>query len=386
MDIGSLKRVKTAIVGCGAVSDIFFQNFTQKFRIIELVKCCSRGMKSAEEKARQYGIKAGTFEEILKDPEIELIVNITPAAQHYSIIKASLEAGKHVYSEKVITPDFHQTKELLEYARSKGLYFGSEPDHFLGSAWQCAREYIDAGLIGDVTSMFVSLSQNIGTVSEHLRFVSEPAGSIGYDYGIYPLTQMVAAAGPAAEVCGILTTQKPERIHKELNSPGFGKTYTYNNEDIVSASVLFENGIIGNIHMNGNSLLEAPELFRIHGTLGVLSMPAASRFSGDIQLYRQGSFESVPVLPCHGLDHDSRGAGAAELAWAIRLGRKPRADVSLGLHCQEILQGIQTSFETRQFYKLTTTCEKPAPLPKGFRNLIGPPPWFSFSEEGAFVF
>ena len=234
--------------------------------------------------------------------------------------------------------------------------------------------------------LFRSLSQNIGTVSEHLRFVNEPAGGIGYDYGIYLMTQMVALAGPAAEVCGIMTTQKPQRIHKELHCPGFGDSYVCKNEDIMSASVLFKNGSVGNIHMNGNSLLEAPELFRIHGTLGVLSMPNASTFSGDIRLYRPGSFESVPVLPCHGLDHDSRGAGAAELAWSLRLGRKPRADVSLGLYCQEILQGIQSSFESRQFYKLTTTCEKPVPLPKGFRELKGLPPWFSFSEEGALVF
>lgn len=65
-----------------------------------------------------------------------LIVNITPVMQHYDIIKASLEAGKHVFTEKVIIPDFHKTAELMELVRSKKLYLCSEPDHFLGSSWQ----------------------------------------------------------------------------------------------------------------------------------------------------------------------------------------------------------------------------------------------------------
>ena len=380
------KPVKTAIVGCGSISDIFFQNFKDRFEIIDLVKCCSKGRKSAEAKAQQYGIEASTYEEILADPQIELIVNVTPATQHYSIIKAALEAGKHVYSEKVITPDYRQTRELLELARSKGLLFGSEPDHFLGSAWQCARELIDAGLIGEVTSIDVALSQNISTVAEHLRFVNEPGGGIGFDYGIYTITQLVALLGPAAEVCGIMITQQPDRVYKNIASPGFGDSYTYINENISAATILFRNNAVASIHMNGNSLLEAPASFTIYGTLGVLSMPQGSTFSGDIKLYRAGSFEPTAVLPCHGFDHDSRGVGAAELAWALRLGRTPRADASLGLHCQEIIQGIKTSFETRQFYKLTTECSRPAPLPKGFRKLMGPPPWFYFAEEGSLAF
>ena len=89
-----IKPVKTAMVGCGSISDIFFKNFTEKFQIIDLVKCCSKGGASAEAKAQQYGIQKSTLEEILADPEIELIVNATPSDQHYDIIHAALEAGK----------------------------------------------------------------------------------------------------------------------------------------------------------------------------------------------------------------------------------------------------------------------------------------------------
>ena len=373
--------VKTAIVGCGGISDIFFRNFTERFEIIDLVCCCSRGRASAEKKAAQYGIAATTLDEVLADPEIELVVNLTPPGEHYETIRRAFEAGKHVWTEKIITPDWEQTKDLLALAREKGLLFGSEPDHFLGSAWQCAREYVDGGIIGDVTSVVVSVSQNYGVTADRIRFATQKGGGLGYDFGIYLVTQLVALLGPAKEVSGVMLTQRPERVHGDLNNPDFGKSYTYPNEDLAAASIVFESGAVAVVHINGNSILEGPSTFYVYGTEGVLSLPLAANFSGDIQMFRPGSFAPVPVLPAHGFDHDSRGVGAAELAWALRLGREPRADASLGLHCLEILHGIDESFRTRQFYTMTTTVRRPAPLKKGHRGLPG----FCFPEESSLV-
>lgn len=90
-------------------------------------------------------------------------------------------------------------------------------------------------------------------------------------------------------------------------------------------------------------------------------MPSPAEFSGDMKMYRPGSFEPVPVLSAHGFDHDSRGVGTAEMAWSLRL----------GLHCQEIIQGIGESARTGRYYHMTTTCERPKPLPKGCRGLAG---------------
>ena len=380
--MNSIQPVKTAIVGCGGISDIFFKNFTERFEIINLVCCCSRGRASAEKKAAQYGVQASTLEEILNDPEIELVVNLTPPGEHYETIKRAFEAGKHVWTEKIISPEFSQAQELLAIAREKGLMFGCEPDHFMGSAWQCAREYIDGGIIGNVTSAVISVSQNYGALAERIRFATQKGGGPAYDFGIYLVTQLVSLLGPAKEVCGIMLTQCPERVHKDIHHPAFGETYSYTNEDMATASILFESGAVASIHISGNSILEGPSPFLIYGTAGVLSLPLGATFSGDIQLYRPGSFQPLPVQPAHGFDHDSRGVGAAELAWSLRLGRAPRADASLGLHCQEILHGIEQSFKTRSFYQLTTTVERPAPLPKGSRGVPG----FFFPEESSLVF
>lgn len=382
MNLSEVKPMKAAIIGCGSISDIFFKNFTQRFKIIDLVCCASKGMKSAQSKAEQYGIKACTVDEIMDNPEIELVVNITPAEQHYSIIKRALESGKHVWTEKEISDTSEHSKELYDLAREKGLWLGSEPDHFLGASWQTAREQIDAGIIGDVTSAFVSVSENMNGVADKLRFINEPAGGIGFDFGIYSVTQLVALFGPAKSVCGVMKTMNPTRRHCDVHHPQFGEEYTYINEDFAAGNITFESGVIATLHFNGNSIMEAPSSFMIYGSAGVLSMPRGAEFSGEMTMFRMGNFEPTKVLPVYPFDHDSRGVGAAEMAWAIRTGREPRAAAQLGIHCQEILEGLKISGETGKVYELKSTCTVPKPLPKGYRGMI---PLFSYDEEGALV-
>lgn len=379
--LNNMAPVKTAVVGCGDISDIYFQNMIERFKILDVVKCCSRGGASAEAKALKYGIEKSTLEDILADPNIELVVNLTPAPQHYAIIKAALDAGKHVYTEKVITPEINEAMDLYALAQSRGLCLCSAPDHFLGSAWQCARELIDAGMLGQITSVFASIGQNVGSIVERLGFVNEAAGGIGYDFGIYLVTAMVSLLGPVTEVCGFTRNRFPNRIHKEISHPEFGMPYDFKNEDLMSGSIQFSSGAVGTIHLNGNTIMAAPPQFMIYGTDGILSLPNPGLFSGEVKLYRPGSFEPVVQVPAHGFDHNSRGVGVAEMAWAIRQSRPARAAAPLGIHCLEILHGIEESTYSKQFYTLTTTCQRPDALPKGYLGMKT----FSFSEEGALV-
>lgn len=382
MNIKNMKPVKVAVVGCGRISDIYFENMTKRFQILDVVKCCSATGISAEKKAAQYSIEKSTFEEILADPEIEIVVNLTPTPEHADIIRRSLEAGKHVFTEKVITPEPEETKQLIALAKEKDLYFCSSPEHFMGSAWQCARELIDKGVIGNVTSVYATMAHNIGSFADNFEFINQPAGGAGFDYGIYLMTAMVSLLGPVTEVCGMLRTRFPERVHRQIAHPNFGEPYIYENEDMLAGTLQFASGAVGSIHMNGNTIMPIPPAFMIYGTEGALSLPNPGTFSGDVKLYRPGNPEPVVVPPAHGLPHDSRGVAVAEMAWAIRMNRSARTEASLGLHCLEILTGLKQSSDTGSYYKLQTTCERPGPLPAGYLGI----PIITFAEEGAIVY
>ena len=146
------KKMRVGVVGCGAISDIYLTNMIHNFENLEVAACCAGHLEHAKKKAEQYGIKGCTYEEILADPSIEMVVILTPAPTHEGLIRQALEAGKHVYTEKTMTLAPETAAKLIGLAEEKHLYLGSAPDTFLGSALQTARKAIDDGLIGEVTS------------------------------------------------------------------------------------------------------------------------------------------------------------------------------------------------------------------------------------------
>ena len=83
-----------------------------------------------------WNIQACSVEDLLKDEEIEIILNLTIPRAHYEVAKLSLEHGKHVYSEKPMAVNFDDGEELLSLSKSKGLYIGNAPDTFLGGGFK----------------------------------------------------------------------------------------------------------------------------------------------------------------------------------------------------------------------------------------------------------
>ena len=110
------RTIRTGVVGCGAISDIYLTNMIHRFDNLEVVACCAKHLERAQAKAQQYGLRACTYGEMLEDPTIEMVVILTPAPTHYELIRAALLRGKHVYTEKTMTVDPAQAAELLKLA------------------------------------------------------------------------------------------------------------------------------------------------------------------------------------------------------------------------------------------------------------------------------
>lgn len=107
----------------------------------------------------------------------------------------------------------------------------------------------------------------------------------------------------------------------------------------------------------------------IYGTQGILYVPDPDTFGGEVRILRRGSKEAFVLPSNHGYAENSRGLGAAEMAWALRSGRKPRADKAMALHALEVLSGIQKSSCTGTIYKTTTRFQPTPPLPQGYQRV-----------------
>src|SRR5579883_899803 len=136
--------MRVAIVGCGFVAD-FYMRTLHLYPNLELVGVMDRDSDRASKFATFYSVPIyNTLEELLSDPQVDIVLNLTNPRSHYSVSKACLEAGKHVYSEKPISMDFLEAKELVEIAEKRGLHLSSAPCSLLGETaqtiWKALRE------------------------------------------------------------------------------------------------------------------------------------------------------------------------------------------------------------------------------------------------------
>lgn len=373
----NVQPVKTAIVGCGVISDAYLQTMINKFKILDIVGCCDLVPEKAQAAAEKYDIDVLTMEDILADDSIEIVVNLTTPVAHYPVIKQLLKAGKHVYTEKVLSVELEHAAELVRIANQKNLYLGAAPDTFLGSAIQTARYVVDSGMLGEITSCYCSLTRDSEILNRAFPFTAKAGGGIGFDVGIYFITALLSILGPVKEAYGIVKTINPEKPDFALDN--FNEPFTVECENLMSGILHFERGTVGNVLFDSNSIFILPEKpgLVLCGTMGVMYMADPNRFGGDVRVILKGNSEPFTMQQSHAFNEEYRGLGVAEMAWSLRMGRKNRASKEMAYHALEILHGIVKSSETKSNQVMTSTFEQMPPLPRGYSGLG----YFEFIEE-----
>ena len=120
-----MKQSKIGMIGCGMISEVYAKNITERFGDLQLVACADLRMEAAQARAEQFGTKAMTVDELLADPDIDIVLNLTIPDQHAAVSMAALKAGKNVYSEKPLAIHMQDAKELVEYAKAHNLLLGT---------------------------------------------------------------------------------------------------------------------------------------------------------------------------------------------------------------------------------------------------------------------
>ncbi len=364
----AIKPMRVGVVGSGIISRIYLENMTRRFQILEVGGVCSAHFENAKRRADEFGIPAMTFEEILADPDIGMIVNLTPAPAHEDIIRRALEAGKHVYTEKVMTTSHESARALADLAAQKGLWLGSAPDTFLGAALQTARRAIDDGVIGEVTSFAFAANRDNSFLTSFFRFLNMPFGGVAYDYAVYYLTALCALLGPVAKVAAAVRVPFPSHADIDPKSQTFGRMIDTPNESEVSAVLTLASGVSGTAHVNADSVIDDMHFFAIYGTKGILYLPDPNGFGGEVRLQPNWAYDEAPA-PARVLDwpfsysDNSRGVGPAEMAWSVREGRPARANADMACHVLEVIDAIIESGRTDAFVRVNSTFERPRPLP-----------------------
>jgi len=369
------KPIKVGLIGAGAISGTYLNNMVNRFEILDVVGCSDIIPERSAKRAAEFGIRDMTNEQILNDPEIQIIVNTTYPTSHYEVNKAALLAGKNVHCEKMIAVTLDEGKELIKIAKEKNLRIGMAPDTFLGGGYQTARKLIDAGMIGEpymAQAMVVRGYHHDTGAGEGFAFVFQPGGGIPFDMGGYYLHALISLLGPIERVTGFAQFRDPVRKRLNPKNPQFGEDVSVEGtiNALVGSLEFKKNKVMGTITVMSEGFGETPRV-EIYGKDGVISCPDPNTFGGPVLLRRKdnkwgaGEFTSIPLT--HGFSEGCRrGVGVADMAWAITNGRPHRAHGDMGMQAFETIHGIWAGSKTGKIHVMESTCEQPAPLAAGY--------------------
>jgi len=347
------------LIGAGVISDTYLRNLTS-FPDLRVLRVADLDLARAAAQAAKYGVPgSGTPAELLADPAIELVVNLTIPAAHVEVGLAALDAGKHVWTEKPLALDRASARTLLDRARERGLRVASAPDTVLGAGLQTARRAVDAGQIGEPRTA-LALFQSPGPESWHPapEFLFQAGGGPLLDMGPYYLTALVHLLGPISRVTATGSRARETRVIG--SGPRAGAEFPVTVPTTVTALLEFRRGGSAQVVLTFDSALPRTTL-ELAGTLGTAVLPDPNRFDGPtlVHLLAGGNAqESAPEG--HGA---SRGTGVLDLARSIRAGVPERASGALAYHVLDAMQSIEESIADQRPVVVQSTAEAPPTLP-----------------------
>ena len=173
-------------IGAGRIANTLAATMA-RMEDVNLYAVAARDLDRAQAFAAQYGFdKAyGSYEEMLRDPHVELVYIATPHSHHFEHMTLCIEHGKNVLCEKAFTLNAAQARQIAALARERGVYVAEA----IWTRYMPSRAMIDevlaSGIIGNISTLTCNLSYPVTYKERIVR--PELAGGALLDVGIYGL-------------------------------------------------------------------------------------------------------------------------------------------------------------------------------------------------------
>ncbi|SEQ73194.1 Predicted dehydrogenase [Faunimonas pinastri] len=370
-----MEPVTLGLIGCGNISDAYLTGAANS-KLVRFKACADLRPETAEAQAARYGIAALGIDQLLADPAIEIVINLTVPLAHAGVSLQVLEAGKHVYSEKPFAALLKDARAVAEAASSRNLRVGSAPDTFMGGAHQTCRRLIDGGRIGHVLAGSAAvISRGMESWHPNPDFFFKPGGGPILDVGPYYVTELINLLGPVTRVTSVATQGYPKRT---IGSAGRrGEEIAVEVPTTVNGVLQFASGANVSLTASWDVWKNRRIPFELYGSEGSLLIPDPNFFGGTPEVTdRDGEWQPVDIsaqpfgTPNRSLDDgksvaDYRMIGVFDMAAAIRAGRPHRANGDLALHALEVMEAFGRSSAEGRHIAIESTCARPEPVPEG---------------------
>jgi predicted dehydrogenase len=380
--------MRIALVGCGFVAD-YYASTLPNHPELELVGVTDRNADRAAQFAHHWKIQTvyPTVAELLDDPRVELVVNLTNPRSHFEVSRACLVGGRHVYSEKPLATDFAHAQELVLLAEGKGLHLSSAPCNVLGESAQTVWKALRQSAIGTVRLAYAELDDGLIHKMRYKNWVNPSGAPWPYkdefevgctlEHAGYYVTWLATFFGPARSVTSFAGCQVPDKqtaVQLDELTP-----------DFAVACIRFDSGIA--VRLTCSIIASHHHGLRIFGDDGELTVEECWDYGSPVYIKRRTNlamwaekFKLLSALPglaprryplvrksdfkhrykaTHSMDFSR---GVAELAAAVRERRPSRLSARFSLHVNEIVLAMQYPERGGHHRALTSTFDPPAPM------------------------
>jgi len=370
-----------AIVGCGYVADYYLTSLIYHPEL-KVLGVTDQNVARAELLSRAYHVQRyDTLNDVLGDPQIDLVLNLTNPRSHYELSKLALLAGKHVYSEKPLAMHVEQAKELVELAESRGLLIASAPCSLLSETAQTLGKVIRDQTLGKVRVVYAEMDDGMVPKMRYRNWLSVSGTPWPYkdefevgctlEHAGYHLSWLASWFGPAVEVNSFASVQFPDKVPGEkplIDAPDFSV-----------ACIQFGSGVIA--RLTCSILAPHDHSLKLVCDDGVLYTPECWHYRSPVYSRRMVTIRHrtflSPIRKIHRLPmtpyrtpqrfgaryNMDYARGPAELAAALRENRPCRLSGRFSLHINELALAIHHARAKGGNYRMSSTFDPIAPMP-----------------------
>ncbi len=350
--------LRVGMVGAGKISGQYL-DFFDRVSSVRLVAVADLYPAAAQAVAdAREGCRALTVDELLADPEVDVVLNLTIPAAHADISLRAIANGKGVYGEKPLTATLAEAVEVLDAANAAGVLVGCAPDTVLGTGIQTARKAIDDGLIGTpIAASAVMVTPGHERWHPNPDFYYVAGGGPLLDMGPYYVTSLVQLLGPVVSVVGAASRSRDQRTIG--SGPREGQVVPVEIDTHVSGVLTHANGVLSTITMSFDSTASRASRIEVHGTGGSLVVPDPNRFTGEVELNTGPEWTTLETSA--GYIDGGRGVGLVD--WANSGGAGSRASGEMAFHVLDIMESLLASAASGNRVDVRSTVERPTPVP-----------------------
>lgn len=357
------RPLNVGVVGCGAILGQYLRTI-DRLPELRLVAAADLDPGRAREAVRDRPeAEALDVADLLADPRVDVVLNLTVPAAHADIALRAIAAGKHVYGEKPLAATTAEAERVLAAAAVAGVRIGCAPDTVLGTGTQTARKAIDDGLIGTPVAASATM-----VVPGHERwhpdpdFYYRPGGGPLFDMGPYHITCLVTLLGPVASVVGAASRGRPRRTIAA--GPRRGEEIPVLVDTHVTGVLVHASGALSTLVMSFEGAGTLAPSVEVHGDEGSLAVPDPNRFDGVVRMTTgergDRGWRELPATA--GYADAGRGVGLADMA-ATPAGEEPRAGGALAFHVLDVMESLLASARAGKAIAVGGACERPRPVP-----------------------